>query len=504
MIKTYSAKKEIRTYKVGGVGISGLAMLLCIVWPTVVRAVPRDIVVHRDGTKVEGSIVSETAEEIILDSKYGKLHFRKADLAQVQRGVDPDAQQTTAPVESPTYDYRVYIPEGPIDPERPAKPIVIAELIRRGLTPPPATPTIGGGTPGESRPAMSTSFTPTPEASEPTPLAAATVQPVVLVTPSPSPQAVPVQRPEEGTRLTMPTPTVPPAATPFAVTPAPTVLAMPLPTQTPQQVVTPVATPIETPSLQMTSSAPTQSASSAAPLAETGSLLEALLASAKAVPTASSAVYVGGGTPSTGEAKNEAVAQPGTSVGQDVIASVTEVRGVALLKRGGTVQTLARGTSISQGDTIQTGRDSLVAIRLREGIGVVIGGESEVTFAKPTGANVAEIGVLQGLVWCSAEGAAAKSVGVAAAGCMVSPDPSDLGQGYTLKVASVTGGRILVASLRGRALLVDSVLDVVLSIEAQKPAYYLPGSRRVEEQAQLLPGLQKELETVNVLVGGGR
>ncbi|MGB9693017.1 MAG: hypothetical protein ACPL7D_12720, partial [Candidatus Sumerlaeaceae bacterium] len=403
-------------------------------------------------------------------------------LVKVERGVDPDAQQTTAPRETPIYDYRVYIPEGPVDPERPARPIFIAELIRRGLTPPPAESV---GKPGAAS-EVTVSARPTESPAGPR------EQVVATVAPSPSPLVVPtatLAAPVVVQATPTPVPTV--LATPVVVTPLPTRMASPPLSPAPMTEATAQPTPAE---VRM-SAAPTP----------VGSVLDALLAPAiKAVPTASSASYVGGASSSAASMPaSQSLSAPASPSQQSLLGSVMDVRGTAQLKRGGTVQTLARGVGVMVGDTIQTGRDSVVVVRCADGVGVVVGGESEITLAKSAPASGAEIGVIQGFVWCAAEAGTAKPLSLAAIGCVLSPDLADAREGYALKMGVVPSGKVVVATMRGRALLNDTVLDAVMSVDAQRAAYYLPGSRKIEDHGELLPSLQAELDTVRTLLGAG-
>ncbi|CAN5490228.1 hypothetical protein BH09SUM1_BH09SUM1_00060 [soil metagenome] len=56
-----------------------------------------DVVVTRTGRSVEGTIISEDADQVLLQSNYGDLRFRKMDLKEIRRG----GKQALAPAPTP-------------------------------------------------------------------------------------------------------------------------------------------------------------------------------------------------------------------------------------------------------------------------------------------------------------------------------------------------------------------------------------------------------------------
>jgi hypothetical protein len=457
---------------------------------SVASAVPRDIVVHLDGTKVEGQIIEENAQTIILRTeKYGTLHFRKADLAQLVRGFDPDAPQTTTVQETaPSYDYRVYIPRGPVDPERPAQPIIIAELIRRGLTPPPLTPAPGSAVATPSAPPREAQSEAVRETPMPTPLSAATVvastPEVRAVTPLPSPTVAwaPPQTPTATSTAAMPTPMAT-AALPVSETPV---------------AARTVASPVSAPAIGISTQAtPVAAAAPATPIPATkDALLAMLLPSPQPVPTASSAGYVGGQASAPAPPNVAPAGGSGETVG-----SVGLVQGTTQRRRGAETVAAAAGTPVAVGDVFETGGDGMVALRFGNGIIAVLGINTMATVLKGGNTNTPELGVAKGSVWIVGEAGAGAAVvpTVAAAGCGVTPDPSDLSKGVGLKVALVEGGRLLIASQRGRLILADSVTDSTVSVDAGKPVVYLPGSRKFEDAGPAGDVVSQEWGTVQEL-----
>ncbi|MCX7626207.1 MAG: hypothetical protein N2Z21_08365 [Candidatus Sumerlaeaceae bacterium] len=455
-----------------------------------VYAVPRDVLVHRDGkTRVEGTIVEETAETIVIQTRIHDkpLHFRKADLAQVIRGFDPEAQQTTAPEQPPSYDYRVYVPQGPVDPLRPVQPIVIAELIRRGLTPPPATPALTRTPAGLAEspspipsataapaPSVSPVVTPTPT-SIPRPIVASP-EPVVerrepLATPSGPAQAA---MPTVPTAITTPLPPAAASLEPTSVGPAPEPAVTAFPSPSPVQMPgTPVGATVQTP-LPVSSD----------------SLLAKLLPTGQAVPTVSSASYVVGASPTPSTPRPEVTVSKET-------AKLQLVQGTVQCKRGGASMAVAAGASLSVGDTVETGGNGTAAVRLSSAYLVIVGPDSAVTFLKGDEGTVVEVGLVKGLVWVVGDASASlPSITIAASGCGVTPDPAEITRGVGFRVAVSDGGKIVVSTQAGRLLVEDSVVDSSFSVERGKPVAYLPGSKKAEPLPDLSDTVEKEWATV--------
>lgn len=458
---------------------------------TVAFAVPRDILVHRDGkTRVEGTIVEETAERIVIQTKiYDKpLHFRKSELLQVIRGFDPDAPQTTEPEQPPTYDYRVYVPQGPVDPLHPPQQVVvIAELIRRGLTPPPATPSVTratvvatGGSPAplsSAPPASAPQVSATPV---PTPVPPATP---VVATPEPMVERKPVEKQM---------PSSPPTWPSAAATPRPT-LAMMSPSPSPVPSYVPTAAPAAVPALPRTpavqaSPVPGGVGTPSPMPVSSESLLAQLLPIAQPVPTASSASYVSA-TP--------AVAETSSQAAEKEVGWVSSCQGPVSCKRKGASLAVTEGTTLNLGDTIETAANGNVVVRLSSSHVLILGPASTVTLLRADMGSPAEVGLARGFVWVVADPSnTLPPITVAVAGCGVTPDPSDVTRGVGFRIGVGDSGKLLLSSHRGKLLLADSVVDGSFTVEAGKPVAYLPGSRKLEPQPEMDEAYEKEWATV--------
>lgn len=475
-------------------GLIGFVAVGFVFMAATVFAVPRDIVVHRDGkTRVEGTIVEETAETIVIQTKLHDkpLHFRKSDLVQVIRGFDPDAPQTTEPEQPPTYDYRVYVPQGPVDPLRPPQQVVvIAELIRRGLTPPPATPTVTR-TPvvmAQSSPASLPSASPAPSPQVtampgPTPAPPATP---ILVTPEPVGERKPVEERMPTSRPTWPTAVAIPSPAVAVMSPSSTPTLTPVPSFVPA---TPAATAFaHTPPVQASSAPVGAGVPSPAPVSG-DSLLAQLLPMAQPVPTASSASYVGA-TPAVVEASPQAA-------GQKEVGRVSSCQGAVSCKRGSASVAVAAGTALSVGDTLETAADANAVVRLSSAHVLILGPASAATLLRADTGSPAEVGLVKGFVWVVADASnTLPAITVAVAGCGVTPDPSNVTPGVGFRIGVGNSGKLLLYSQRGKLLLADSVVDGSFTVEAGKPVAYLPGSRKLEPQPEVGEAYEKEWATV--------
>jgi hypothetical protein len=510
------------------------ALVACLMWLAgAAAAVPRDIVVHRDGTKVEGKIIQETEEVIILHTeKYGDLHFRKMDLVKLERGVDPDATPPPVVATPSVHDYRVYIPEGPIDPERPVRPIPIAELIRRGLTPPPsqtAAATAIEAPAGTLQPGAGQASAGQAMSAQATPAAAAVVAPApgpaaaTMPAAGSAPVAVAAVPPPGGAGPVPPAeitpPAVPGAATPppaaMAATASPAAEPMASPTVAPVAAVPAgvpmasgaiaIATPAtvveavaETPALRGTPFVPAPVAATpvaaAPPVAPTGTALVAALV-ATPVATASSAAYVGGAGASAAGSVPVGNPAAGTAAG------LTVVSGSGTMRHGNASETLAPAAGVGEGAALQTGPADTLVLRARGGQFVVLGPASELTILKIYSAAGVDVALTRGWMWAAAGATASdKLVTINAAGCQIAPEPADLPQGLALKVELAGNGRLMVGSLLGKVVIADSVSDSVVTVERRAPVFYVPGSRTPEDHPELLAALEKEWGVVQSAV----
>lgn len=409
--------------------------------------VPRDIVVHRDGTKVEGSIIEENEEKIVIRTqKYGDLHFRKIDLVKVERGVDPEAAQSTQTVATPqTYDYRVYIPQGPLNPEKPVQPIFIAELIRRGLTPPPPTASPSRpqaeNTPGHETPEPTINVREQKHAFEErtTP-----TSPAVLAKASPAP-----------TELAAPASREPSLSPPPEPRREDFALSRPSTTPAMEQAATPTATPVPT----------TTEATPTPPQATT------------AQPTVPPSSAQGAGT-------------------------IVTAKGSVLIQRYGALQPAIAGAEIAPGDAVVTSEGALALVALRNGQRLVVGPASELVVNKVFPGTGTDLLLNKGFAWCAASpNAPEKLLTLSALGCQIAPDPSDLSKGIAIKVAVLGSDRVFVASLRGKALLSDTAENAFFIIDANTPVFHPVKSRQLEPKPELASSLEDEWKQAEASFG---
>lgn len=434
--------------------------------------VPRDIVIHRDGTKVEGHIVEETAEKIILHTeKYGDLHFRKIDLAKVERGVDPDAQSTTPTQTPPSYDYRVYIPRGPIDPERPATPIVIAELIRRGLTPPPAT--IATQLVGAA---------PTAPPAAPTVVASPTALPPVV--PSPQPMSTPG---ELAPRSPTPSPVSPP--TPGAEPTEPREVSSRAPAGRPAPAVSPsVGSPIVA-----TAPPPPISSPAVTPLEAASQLPPGILP----VPTASSADYLAPSqTVPAAPAPSLTPPPPQTELAPPCLLSV---RGSVELVRGNAAsRRVTSGEALHTGDRLLTDREAVAVVRLAGPLHLLLGPASEITLVNIPGSGSTELVLSRGYLWiaCSEQPPVTKfaiEVGTA----HIEPDPNAGAGGIAAKLALLEGQRLYLGSVRGKLVVSDRRAGVVHILAPGVPTFYDLPAAKLEMKPELARTLEGEWQDIS-------
>lgn len=88
---------------------------------------------HKDGTVVEGDVVSETFYEIQIKTKYGNLRYDKEDLEELKR-LDQDTTSSMAGG-TPKPGVLERIPRGPIDPLRPPELKALVGKGDSGTTP---------------------------------------------------------------------------------------------------------------------------------------------------------------------------------------------------------------------------------------------------------------------------------------------------------------------------------------------------------------------------------
>ncbi|RMH28622.1 MAG: hypothetical protein D6691_04600 [Candidatus Hydrogenedentota bacterium] len=332
----------------------------------------KDILIHRDGTRVEGTITEETATKIVIQTeKFGQLHFQKRDLVTIDRGRDREAREAAAAKVTPTpYNYAVFIPEGPVNALSPPVQIpVIAGLILRGVTPPA----------------------------------------------SPSPASV------SADTATTPAEELPPT----------------------QQV--PAATPM----------------ASASPLPP---------------PTAS---------PASASASAEA-------------GAVTASRGIAQLSRAGKAVSLKVGTPLAVGDTIETGLDSAVVLRLLTGHKIALGPRTMVRISKVSLSGGCVLRLESGVVWCDAPAelpAPAKLFTLETPDCILTPEPTDLASGATVKVALLEDGTLFVGSLKGKMIFYHAGTEFK-TIPSNMPIVFDRTRTQMTEMPNLLPQLQTEWQQV--------
>lgn len=125
---------------------SRVIVALCAVVLLLGKAAKADKLYHTDGTVIEGKIQAETADKIVIETKYGQLNYDRADLLRVERA--PTAVTvTTGTAAAAPINLMKYIPQGPVNPFAPPQIPILVTLAPRATGAPvqttstPFTPT---------------------------------------------------------------------------------------------------------------------------------------------------------------------------------------------------------------------------------------------------------------------------------------------------------------------------------------------------------------------------
>lgn len=113
------------------------AALLCIA--AVAHA---DKLYHVDGTVIEGKIQTETADKILIETKYGRLNYDRADLLRVERSAAA-VSVTSGTAAAASINLMKYVPQGPVNPFAPPQMPLLVTLAPRPagvVSPPVSTP----------------------------------------------------------------------------------------------------------------------------------------------------------------------------------------------------------------------------------------------------------------------------------------------------------------------------------------------------------------------------
>jgi hypothetical protein len=86
---------------------------------------------HNDGTVVEGRIISETPDDVRVETRFGVLTYQKTDLIRIERDVDPASRLTPTPR---PLDYSSLVTTGPVNPDNPPVVAPFALLASQGIT----------------------------------------------------------------------------------------------------------------------------------------------------------------------------------------------------------------------------------------------------------------------------------------------------------------------------------------------------------------------------------
>jgi hypothetical protein len=115
--------------------IAAAAVLVACIQPAAA-----DRLYHTDGTVIEGRILSENANAVQIDTKYGKLNYDRSDLVRVERS--PTAVSVTSGTAAAApVNLMKYIPQGPVNPLAPPQIPMLVTLAPKPPQPATSTPT---------------------------------------------------------------------------------------------------------------------------------------------------------------------------------------------------------------------------------------------------------------------------------------------------------------------------------------------------------------------------
>jgi hypothetical protein len=81
---------------------------------------PLERIETTDGITVEGRIISENPEEVVIQTRIGTFTYQRVDIRQIIRPT-PVPPQTPAPQVTPFFNIQATLPSGPLDPLAPPR-----------------------------------------------------------------------------------------------------------------------------------------------------------------------------------------------------------------------------------------------------------------------------------------------------------------------------------------------------------------------------------------------
>jgi hypothetical protein len=118
-------------------------MLACLGFGLLCSSSFADKLYHVDGSIIEGQIVDQNADKILIKTKYGTLNYDRSDLVKIERSGSAGTQQTSGTASAGPMNLMQYIPKGPVNPMAPPQ---IPALF--SMAPKPSAAPVAAGTPG--------------------------------------------------------------------------------------------------------------------------------------------------------------------------------------------------------------------------------------------------------------------------------------------------------------------------------------------------------------------
>jgi hypothetical protein len=119
-----------------------------------------DKIICTDDTIVEGKILSESPEQVVIMTRRGRFTYQRVDIRRIERE-PPKATPTPVPVVTPFYDIQKVLPSGPLNPISPPKvpqlhtfalSVIRQTLAAAAASTPAPTPDAGASTPAAEQP----------------------------------------------------------------------------------------------------------------------------------------------------------------------------------------------------------------------------------------------------------------------------------------------------------------------------------------------------------------
>ena len=64
-------------------------ILLLVVLVLTVASARADLILLKDGRRFEGTILKETASEVLFETRFGELKFARSEISRLEKGLTP-------------------------------------------------------------------------------------------------------------------------------------------------------------------------------------------------------------------------------------------------------------------------------------------------------------------------------------------------------------------------------------------------------------------------------